>query len=397
MATPAPDHEIARLHKLLKGGLPRVLLVSGGSDFFRAEAMDMVMEHVPSDAELRVLDAVDLRDGGGDDEDEDDGDVVVEASDGDDGLAACPELLDLRGGGLFAKTSVLVVRRGKNWWKRNAVTLAGQLDRFAKGSSLVIEADKLDKRKKVAANLVKSVAETGGFFEFRDLYPTGYGTRDLADGELVRWILARSRRLGVALTGEAACLLVAQVGTTLGELAAELGRLRDQLGADAKRAPLGPRDLQGKLTVSFESTPFELAEAVLDGDKRLALRSVQAMFARGVRDKAGKAMDTGGLLPFTTSWMFRSIAAVYEGRLLLAEGVSERDIPARVGVRQFVPRFVGQLRQNDLPRLERGLLALQACQRASRSSGEEPQVLLERFLCQWFDGAPIPRAEDFES
>ncbi len=399
MAIPAPDHEIVRLHKLLKSGLPRVLLVSGVSDFFRAEAMDMVMAAVPAQAELRVLDAVDQRDtgSGGDEDDRDDDDgAELQTPDDDQGLMACPELLDLRGGGLFAKTAVLVVRRGKNWWKRHAVTLAGQIDRFQKGSSLVIEADKLDKRKKVAATLVKAVAEAGALFEFRDLWATGFGSRDHADGELVRWLLARSRRLGVSLTGEAACLLVAQVGTALGELAAELGRLRDQLGADPQRAPLGPRDLQGKLTVSFESTPFELAEAVLDGDKRLALRSVQAMFARGVRDKAGKAMDGGGLLPFATSWLFRSIAAVYEGRLLLAQGVSERDVPARVGVRQFVPRFLGQLRQNDVARLERGLLALHACQRASRTLGEEPQVLLERFLSQWFDGAPIRSAEDFE-
>src|SRR5690606_79460 len=123
---------------------------------------------------------------------------------------------------------------------------------------------------------------------------TGFGTRDLAGGEVVRWLLARSRRLGVGLTAEAACLLVAQVGSSLAELLAELGRLRDQLGADSKRAPLGPRDLQGKLTVGFESTPFELAEAVLEGDKRRALRSVQAMFARGVRDRGGKTMDVGG-------------------------------------------------------------------------------------------------------
>lgn len=397
MALPPPDNELLRLGKLLSNGLPRLVLVTGTNGFFRAEAMESILAVVPKDVELRILDAVDQRGGGADEEDDDEGEGDDDAGDdAEQGLAACPELLDLRGGGLFVKTAVLVVRRGKNWWKRHVATLAAQLPRFSPGSCLVIEADKLDKRKKVAQTLVKDTTAAGGFFEFRDLYETGFGTRDLAGGEVVRWLLARSRRLGVGLTAEAACLLVAQVGSSLAELLAELGRLRDQLGADSKRAPLGPRDLQGKLTVGFESTPFELAEAVLEGDKRRALRSVQAMFARGVRDRGGKTMDVGGLLPFATSWLFRSIAVVYEARLLMATGVSERDVAGQVGVRQFVPRFLEQLRQNDVPRLERGLLALHACQRASRTLGEEPQVLLERFLSQWFDAAPIPRAEDFE-
>src|SRR5690606_17381812 len=160
--------------------------------------------------ELRILDAVDQRGGGADEEDDDEGEGDDDAGDdAEQGLAACPELLDLRGGGLFVKTAVLVVRRGKNWWKRHVATLAAQLPRFSPGPGLVIEADKLDKRKKVAQTLVKDTTAAGGFFEFRDLYEAGFGTRDLAGGEVVRWLLARSRRLGVGLTAEAACLLVA--------------------------------------------------------------------------------------------------------------------------------------------------------------------------------------------
>jgi hypothetical protein len=108
-------------------------------------------------------------------------------------------------------------------------------------------------------------------------------------------------------------------------------------------------------------------------------------------------MDGGGLLPFTTNWLFRSIAALYEGRLLMASGTPERDVPALVGVRQFQQRFAAQLRKSDVATLERGLLALQACQRASRTTGEDGDVLLERFLSQWFDGAPIPDAEEFSA
>ena len=76
--------------------------------------------------------------------------------------------------------------------------------------------------------------------------------------------------------------------------------------------------------------------------------------------------------------------------------LSLRDVPGRVGVRQFVDRFVEQVQRNDVQRLQRGLLAVHHCQRMSRLTSEEPEVLLERFLAQWFDGAPIPSAEDLE-
>jgi hypothetical protein len=398
MAGPHPEDELTRLGKLLDRGLPPLVIVTGASDWFRTEAMERLLAAVPKAAELRLLDAVDVRaPGGGGNEEEDEDDEVPGETDGAEGIAACPELLDLCSGGLFARTTFLVIRRGANWWARHAATLAAQLPHFAKGSGLVLEAKKLDKRKKAAAALVKGLADKSSLFEFRDLYDMPYDrSRSPLEGELARWVVARAARLGVPLTPAAAWLLVAQVGKVLPELVAELERLRDQFPAGSKPAPLEPSDLRGKITCSFESTPFELAEAVLAQDKRRALRSVRAMFDHGVRKRDGGAMDSGGRLPFTTSWLYQSLATVYEARQLVDSGMSLRDVPGRVGVRQFVDRFVEQVQRNDVQRLQRGLLAVHHCQRMSRLTSEEPEVLLERFLAQWFDGAPIPTAADLD-
>lgn len=398
MAGPHPEDELTRLGKLLQRELPPLVIVTGASDWFRTEATERLLAAVPKAAELRLLDAVDVRPpGGGDDEEEDAAEEAAGETDPAEGLAACPELLDLCSGGLFARTAFLVIRRGANWWVRHAATLAAQLPHFAKGSGLVLEAKKLDKRRKAAATLAKGLADKGGLFEFRDLFETPYDrSRSPLEGELTRWVVSRAARLGVPLTPAAAWLLVAQVGKTLPELVAELDRLRDQFPAGGKRAPLEPSDLRGKISCSFESTPFELAEAVLAQDKRRALRSVRAMFDHGVRKKDGGAMDAGGKLPFTTNWLHQSLATVYEARQLVDAGMSLRDVPGRVGVRQFVDRFVEQVQRNDATQLQRGLLALHHCQRMSRLTSEEPEVLLERFLAQWFDGAPIPTAADLE-
>lgn len=396
MAVAHPEDELTRLSRLAARGLPAVTVVTGPNDHFRAEAMDKLLAVVPKDAELRVLDAGEERGGAEADEDED-GDPADAAPAADASLAACPELQELRGGGLFAKTAFLVVRRGAGWWQKHAATLAAAMPKFAAGCGFVLESPKLDKRKKAAQALVKALADAGTLFEFRELFDLPYDrSRSPLEGELCKWVVGRAARLQVPLQPDAAWLLVMQVGKAPAELLAELQRLRDRFGADAKRKPLAPADLRGKLTCSFGSTPFELADALLGGDRRAAFRSVRAMFDRGVRAKDGKNMDPGGLLPFTTSWLYQQLAAALEGRQLLDGGVSPRDLAAKAGVRQFADRFVEQVQRHDVARLRRGLLALHACQRMSRITGEDPDALLERFLAQWFDGATIPTAEDLE-
>jgi DNA polymerase III delta subunit len=402
MAVPNPEDELQRLGKLLQKGLPPVVLVTGVNDPFRAEAVDRALTAIGEDVDLRVLDAWEERaSGGGGSDDSVEGD---DDGGGDDGAAAdaaagraCAELQDLRGGGLFARASYLVVRRGSGWWQRHAESAAALLPRFGKGCGLLVEAPKLDKRKKAAQQLVKQVADAGGYFEFRELYDLPFDrSRGPLEGELCKWLVARAQKLGVPLTPEAAWLVVMQVGKATPELLAELQRLRDRIGADPKRKPLAPADLRGQLTCSFGSTPFELAEAVLADDRRAAWRSARAMFDRGVRAKDGKQMDAAGVLPFAASWLHGQFAAALEGRQLLDAGVSERDVAQKCGVFQFVDRFLATIRRHPAARLRRGLLAVHACQRLVRLTGEEPDALLERFLAQWFDGVPIPTAEDLE-
>lgn len=386
MAAPNPSIELARLDKLVRAGLPPIVAITGPSDFFRSKAMERLLKAVPEEAELRHVDGADLKASNADAEE----DAPV-------GAVLAPELQDLRGGGLFATRSFVAVRRGSAWWQKHSAAIAELAPKIPDGSGLLLEAAKLDKRKKAAAALVKELIAAGAFFEFRDLYELPFD-RDLGplQGELCKWVLVCSKKLGVPLTPESAVLLVAQVGKSPGELIAELERLKSQFGADPVGAPLAPKDLTGKLTVSFESTPFEFAEAVLSGDRKAAQRSLSAMFARGVRQQDGKVMDTGGLLPFTSSWLFRQMGQVYEGRVLLDSGVSMRDLPGRAGVRQFADRFLAQVKQCSIAKLNRGVTALHACQRKSRLHGTDPEVLLERFLAQWFDGAAIETAEELE-
>ncbi len=412
MAAPHPDKELDRLQKLGRTGLPAVVVLSGAGAYFRTAAVEAVLAMVPAQAELLTIDgqgtavrglrSTDAGDGTDPNDDErSDGEAAESAGDGDgDGAGAvdeptqhCADLQPLAGGGLFARTAFVVIRRGERWLRRYAAAVAAFLPRIRSGSVLVVETQMLDKRTRFA----KELGQVGAVFDFRELYDTPFGRPDRPlEGEVVQWVTAQARKLGIPLTPESALLLTAQIGKNPGDLLAELQQLALRIGADPKRRALGPDDLRGKLTCSFESTPFELAEAVLSGDRRRALRSLHAMFARGVKQRDGKRMDQGGLFPFATSWLFQATGQVYEGRLLLDQGVPLRDIPAGVGVHGFTDRYQEQVRTNPLPRLEHGLLAVLHCQREKRLCGEDDLVLLERLLARWFDALPVPAAQDLE-
>lgn len=397
MAVPHPDKELERLRAACKQGLPSVVAIVGAGAWFRQQALDTVLESLPKDLEVLTVEGQDVVVRGGKqaaDADDAEAEEGGEEDEGDDGKKAqCKDLQPLAGGGLFSQSTAVVVRRADRWLQKYATAVAAFGPRIQKGSLLVFESQKLDKRTKWA----KELATSGAAFEFRELYETPFGRPDQPlQGELVQWVVAHSKRLGVPVTPESALLLTAQVGKELALLAAELEQLVEQFDKKGSRKALAPEDLRGKLTCSFESTPFELAEAVLDGDRKRALRSLHAMFARGVKQKDGKRMDQGGLFPFATSWMFSAMGQVYEGRLMLDQGTSPRDLPQKAGVYAFQERFVAQAQKNSAQKLENGLLALLHCQRERRSLGEEDDVLLERFLARWFDGVATPGPEDLE-
>lgn len=364
MAVPNPERELSRLKALLEasppGQPPPCLVVTGPSEFFRTQALDMVLAWLPAGLDRRHVDGDSDRAGDG------------------------RELLDLRGGHLFGTGVLLVVRRGDAWLKRHGEQLAATLPKAAPGCGLLLEVGKLDKRTRLA----RALRELGELFEFRDLYAEPYDrSRSPLEAEMVGWIEGRARRLGCPVSAESAFLLMSTVGTRPAELLQELGRLKDAVGTvgtGERTRPLTPEDLRGKLTCSFESTPFELAEAILANDRRRALLALTAMDRRGTRSRDGGTMDAAGLFPFITSWLYQSLMQVREGRLLLDQGCSPGEIPRQLGVRLFVDRYLSQVEQNPARRLTRGLRLLMQCQRELRTTGEDPILLLDRFLSRYF-------------
>ncbi|MEO0480999.1 MAG: DNA polymerase III subunit delta [Planctomycetota bacterium] len=357
MAAPNPERELDRLRKLCKGPLPAVLVIAGASKFFRGEAIDLVLGAVPKDADLRSIDGTADSDG--------------------------RELDDLQGGGLFGSGSYVCVKRAAGWLKTFQKELERRIDHIADGCGLILEVEKLDKRTKLA----KALMARGEALELRDLYAEPFGRgRGPMDSEVVQFLIRRGRQRKLDFTPEAAILIRATVGDDPTELQAELDRLELQF---PNGGSVGPEELRGKLRIAFESTPFEFAEAVLVFDRKRAERSLEAMFERGVKARDGSSMDAGGVFPMVTSWLFQSMTNVLHGVRLRDQGVSDRDIPSRCGVRFFTERFEAQVRVNQAPRLARGVELLVDAQRKFRSSGETPRLILADFLARYF-GSAVP-------
>ncbi len=348
MAAPHPEKELDRLQAQLGNGVPALTVITGPAGFFRNEAFEAVMRAVQKDVDVRRIDGSDDTDG--------------------------RELQDLMGATLFGAGTVVGVRRGDAWLARRGAELVEVLPRIAKGCALVVETGKLDGRTKLS----KAFVQAGAVFEFRELFAEPYDrSRSPLEAELVQWVVTRARKAQLRLSPDAAFLVVSSVGRDPAELMAEVRRLAADLPAGKT---YGPDDLRGKLTVSFESTPFELADAVLAFDRRRALRSIDAMFARGVRGRDGATVDSGGVFPFTVSWLWTAMSNAHAGRALLESGLRIDEVAGRLGVRTFVDRFKAQVDGNKEARLRRGLLLVLEAQRELRSTGEEPRAILERFL-----------------
>jgi DNA polymerase-3 subunit delta len=98
--------------------------------------------------------------------------------------------------------------------------------------------------------------------------------------ELPRWLLARASELGVELDNQAARALIAQVGDRQQRLQRELEKLALEHGSGAR---LGVREIQESSATSAERKLWTLADALVAGDERAAVRALLELRQQGER------------------------------------------------------------------------------------------------------------------
>lgn len=204
---------------------------------------------------------------------------------------------DLGGASLFGDAVLVVVRGGEDLCKKDGAKdseFIGALEAFCKSGdppgAVFLMAPGLRGDNK-AVKLAKGMPEAlgGVTLNFRSLYdsPPAWGNSGPGDVELVQWVRARSKELGLALSADEAIYVAGAIGNDLGAIDSELRRL----------AVTGTEELRRSIGWQAGGTPWDVAEKLLNAPLPEALGAVESLFAKGFQGKDKKrVLDPSALV-----------------------------------------------------------------------------------------------------
>jgi DNA polymerase III delta subunit len=283
---PDPRDELARLERALAGPLPAGCALRGPESFFRDRA-------------LRAIKAA-ARAGGLELCEHDAAGVDFELTRLFD---------DLLSTALFAERRCVVIEGAEEHLKKDA-PLTRAVRSFAEGQrgTVVLSSRSLRVDNAAVAALVRAGGELYSFRKLYDAPPPWQPAADPRQTELVSWIVARSRELGVALTPERALWLAKRTGNELEALEGVLANLVQ--GGPEALAALGE---------SAAGSPFQVADELLAGRTGPALAGIEALFRGGMKKEKDGTREQG------PEALIAILLGTLRGRLreglLLAEGL----------------------------------------------------------------------------
>jgi DNA polymerase-3 subunit delta len=164
----------------------------------------------------------------------------------------------------------IVVDGVERWRDRDLDDLERALGSIPEGTTVAFFARE-DGRMKAPARLRQAIERVGGDISTES---------SLRPWELPKWAIARARELDLRLDPEAARALVAHVGERQQRLLRELEKLALELGPGAS---VDVERVQELTAASAERRAWTLADALLTGDRRAAIRALLQVRAQGER------------------------------------------------------------------------------------------------------------------
>lgn len=201
-------------------------------------------------------------------------------------------------------------------------------------------------RGKPVERLVKAVTAAGGDVRAHPA-PKSW--------EMPKWTVERAAAEGLKLDAESARLLVDAVGASPQRLAREVEKLA-LLAHPANE--LEPGDLEAMLGAAAATKVYELADALVDGDHRLAVT---------LADQLTAADERPASLSFP---IVRRLREVRQATAMLEQGVPEKDVADRLKQPNWLAkRTVAHAKRSDRESLERALMAFADLERDTRGEG----------------------------
>lgn len=230
--------------------------------------------------------------------------------------------------------------------------LLGILENPFDSTTLVLVAEKIDKRKKI----FKTIAKNGIMVELKKPY----------DNQVPTWIDYIGYLNEVKLTPDAASALQQLVGTNLSEINNEVMKIRSYVN-DRKVVEL--EDVLKVVSKARIDNVFSLTDAIARRDKSQALLCLANLLENGQNEMGIMAL------------IFRQIRIFTLLRDGQKKGLSGSRLSAKVGVPEFfMKRYLSQSRLWDERKLDKTMAALQETDMALKSSPVASHIWLENFI-----------------
>jgi DNA polymerase III subunit delta len=227
-------------------------------------------------------------------------------------------------------------------------------------TALVFVSDALDNRRNIATMLRKA-CEVVSFdpLDEREAAP--------------QWIRDYVARSGRFIEPQAAAYLVGMVGVSLTRLSAELDKLINYAG---EKGRIGKPEIDELVLNSRQHSNFELTDAILDGDRRRALKLLDRIYAN-----ASERPETLSLM------ILGAIASNYRKMLaakeLMSRNAPNAEVAKAVGMPPFiVTRFNERVRKISAERILRGIARIAETDVALKTSLATPRLQIEVLICE---------------
>lgn len=231
--------------------------------------------------------------------------------------------------------------------------LAPVLDSPVETTTLVLVAQKVDKRKKVFKSLLaKSIV-----VELKKPY----------ENQVPMWIEYISYLNDLKISRESVSALQELVGTNLNELNNEMKKIKQYIGAKRKNVEI--EDVLKVVSRARIESVFNLTDAIGRRDRVQALVCLANLLEHGQNEMGAVAL---------IHRQMRILASLYEGK---KAGMSGPKLSQKIGVPEFfMKQYLAQLRYWDEKKLAGAIKALHETDKALKSSPVSSHIWLENFI-----------------
>lgn len=217
---------------------------------------------------------------------------------------------------------------------------------------LVLVAEKIDRRRK----FYQAFEANGVVTQFFSLF----------DNQVPVWVDRRVRGKGLTIDREAVTALVETVGNDLGRLEAAIQQLVTYLG---ERTTILSEDVEAVVGDFREWSIFELTNATAEGNWERAMKIL------------GRMMQEGEEPVMIVAMLARQFRILAKGMAMLKKGSPKESVAGSLRVpKSSWPSLFQQFRVMKEQDVKKALLTLERIDRAFKSGGGNPRLILESFI-----------------